>query len=617
MPDGQPPGAGRARWSAGLAGLRLVGRGAPVAAAGFALVTLIAGAAPIATAWLLKLVLDAVAAGGASRSQVLWAGAGLGLAGLVTAVLPRIGDYLRGQVGRKVALVADDELYQAVGRQVGLARLEDPVFLDRLRLAQQAAAMPVQLVEAGLGLARGMLLGLGFVGSLWPVSPLLTGLVLLSAGPVLLGELALARRRAGVHLQIGPAERRELFYRGLLDSEQAAKEIRLFGLAGFLRERMLGERRTADRTLRRADRRELAVQGGLALLNAVVAGAGLLWAVGQAYAGQLSAGDVAMVIAALAGVQSGVNAVVNALAQGHEQLLLFDHLVAVTTAPPDLPQAAAARPVPPLRHGIELRDVWFRYSDEHPWVLRGVDLHVPAGAAVGLVGLNGSGKSTIVKLLCRFYDPTRGAVLWDGVDVRELDVAQLRRRIGAVFQDYMEYDLSAAENVAVGDLTALGDRARLVAAATRAGVHPVLDKLPHGYDTLLTRLFFGESDDGDVTTGVRLSGGQWQRVALARAYLRGRHDLMILDEPSAGLDAEAEAEVHQALRTHRSGRTSVLVSHRLGTLRDADALVVLSDGRVAERGTHRELLAAGGVYARLFRLQADGYQPDDALVEQP
>ncbi|GAA2355679.1 multidrug ABC transporter permease [Catellatospora methionotrophica] len=595
------------------AGIRLVGRGAPVAAGGFGLVTLAAGAAPIATAWLLKLVLDAVAAGGASRAEVLWAGVGLGLAGLVTAVLPRVGDYLRAQVARKVALVADDELYQAVGRQVGLARLEDPVFLDRLRLAQQAAAMPVQLVEAGFGLARGVLLAVGFIGSLWPVSAQLTGLVLLSAGPVLLGELALARRRAGVHLQIGPAERRELFYRGLLDSAEAAKEIRLFGLAGFLRERMLGERRAADRTLRGTDRRELAVQGGLALLNAVVAGAGLLWAVRGAYAGQLSAGDVAMVIAALAGVQSGVNAIVNALAQGHEQLLLFDHLVAVTTAPPDLPQLGAG-PVPPLRDGIELRDVWFRYSDEHPWVLRGVDLHVPAGAAVGLVGLNGSGKSTIVKLLCRFYDPTRGAVLWDGVDVRELDVAQLRRRIGAVFQDYMEYDLSAAENIAVGDLTALGDRERLVAAATRAGVHPVLDGLPHGYDTLLTRLFFGESDQGDATTGVRLSGGQWQRVALARAYLRGRHDLMILDEPSAGLDAEAEAEVHQALRAHRGGRTSVLVSHRLGTLRDADMLVVLSDGRVAEQGTHRELLAADGVYARLFRLQADGYQDDAALV---
>ncbi|MGY3515352.1 ABC transporter ATP-binding protein [Micromonospora sp. PTRAS2] len=601
--------------TAAAAGARLVRRGAPLVTVTYGLVTVAGAVLPIVTAWLLKAVLDAVGSG-VDRATVLVSGAGLAVAGLGTALLPRLGDYLTAEIGRNIAIVADDELYRSVGRQVGLARLEDPTFLDGLRLAQEGAAMPLQLVEAAFGLVRGALLIVGFIGSLTLLSPALTGLVLLAAAPVLLAELALARRRARLHWQIGPWERTEVFYRTLLQDAQAAKEIRLFGLEGFLRERMLRERRRANQALRRVDRRELAVQGVLAVLAAVVGGAGLLWAVRAAYAGELTVGDVSIVIAALAGVQSGLNSLVRAVADGREQLMLFDHFAVITTGPVDLPLAVDPAPVESLRRGIELRDVWFRYSDELPWVLCGVNLYVPAGQAVGLVGLNGAGKSTIVKLLCRFYDPGRGAILWDGVDLRDLDVAQLRRRIGAVFQDYMAYDLSAAENIGVGNLPALADRDRLTSAARQAGVHPAIEALPYGYDTLLTRIFYGESDQGDPQTGVRLSGGQWQRIALARAYLREEHDLMILDEPSAGLDPDAEYEVHSALRAHRAGRTSVLVSHRLGSIRDADRIVVLADGRVAEQGTHAQLLAAGGAYAELFRRQADGYQldpvPDEA-----
>ncbi|HSK91254.1 MAG TPA: ATP-binding cassette domain-containing protein, partial [Euzebyales bacterium] len=250
------------------------------------------------------------------------------------------------------------------------------------------------------------------------------------------------------------------------------------------------------------------------------------------------------------------------------------------------------------------------YDDAQPWVLRGVDLFLPHGRATALVGLNGSGKSTVVKLLCRFYDPQRGAVLWDGVDLRRLDPASLRTRMAAVFQDGVAYDLTAAENVGVGDLDALGDRPRIHAAAALARVDDVLAALPQGYDTLLSRSFV----DGDGSAGVLLSGGQWQRVALARAYLRQDRDLVVLDEPSAGLDAEAEHELHRDLRRHRAGRTSLLISHRLSAVRDADLVVVLSGGRIAERGTHAQLLAAGGEYARLFALQADGYRPEPRVT---
>jgi ATP-binding cassette subfamily B protein len=335
-----------------------------------------------------------------------------------------------------------------------------------------------------------------------------------------------------------------------------------------------------------------------------------VWAVVNAYRGVITAGDVTMLIAAIAGVQVALTSVTMSLATTHQQLLLFEHVLAVVEAGPDLPASAHPVPVPALERGIELRDVWFRYSDAHPWVLSGVDLFLPAGEAVALVGCNGAGKSTLVKLLCRLYDPTKGAIVWDGVDLRDMDVAELRRRIGAVFQDFMHYDLTAAENVALGDVEALGERERITAAARLAGIHDTVAGLPHGYDTMLTRLFTSHENEDDPDTGVVLSGGQWQRLALARAFLRDKRDLLILDEPSSGLDAVAEHEVHTRLREHREGRTSVLISHRLGAVRGADQIVVLDGGVVAERGTHDELVSADGVYAELFRLQAAGYRED-------
>jgi ATP-binding cassette subfamily B protein len=214
----------------------------------------------------------------------------------------------------------------------------------------------------------------------------------------------------------------------------------------------------------------------------------------------------------------------------------------------------------------------------------------------------------VIKLLCRFYDPTRGSIRWDGVDLREMNPAELRSRIGAIFQDYMEYDLSAAENVGVGDRDALDDRSRITVAAQRADAHDIITTLPYGYETLLSRIFLDSANAADPRNGVLLSGGQWQRIALARAFMRDQRDLMILDEPSAGLDAQAEHEIHERLRTHRAGGTSLLVSHRLAAVRDADTIVVLADGRVGEQGTHDQLMAAHGRYAHLFGLQARGYE---------
>ncbi|MFJ6185080.1 ABC transporter ATP-binding protein [Streptomyces sp. NPDC092295] len=593
-----------------VAACALTATAAPGPLAFYCVLMLVTGSLPVVTAWLTKLVLDDLVAG-ATAGRLIALGAGLALVTAVVGTVPHGAQYLRTEMDRRAGLLAQDRLFTAVGGYVGLARFEAPRFLDRLRLAEQAGrSTPSQTVDSMLGSVRAGITVAGFLGSLLLVSPVMTALVLLAGVPMLIAELALSRRRARMFLAVGPAERREIFYSQLLTGVDAAKEVRLFGIGAFLRGRMLDERRVTDAAKRSVDRREALVQTGLGLLAALVSGGGLLWAVGSARAGTLSVGDITMFVAAVAGVQTALAALAGQIALIHQALLMFDHYMTVTSAGPELPVSATPRALPGLRRGIELRDVWFRYSDDHPWVLRGVDLYLPYGGSLALVGLNGAGKSTLVKLVCRFYDPTRGAILWDGVDVRDVDPAELRRRIGAVFQDYMHYDMTAAENIALGDLESLDDHARLRTAATRAGIHGKLAALPSGYGTLLSRLFFTESEKDDPETGVVLSGGQWQRLALARAFLRDRHDLMILDEPSAGLDAEAEAEIHASLRKHRGGRTSLLISHRLGAVRDADSIVVLSDGRVTERGDHAALMASEGEYARLFLLQASGYQAE-------
>jgi ATP-binding cassette subfamily B protein len=582
---------------------------APAHLLGLVMVSVLGAGVPLAVAWSTKSVLDGVVAGAGFGELAGWAAA-LAAVGAVAAVLPQLNTYLNGELSRRSAVHSMERLYRAVGAFVGLGRFEDPHSLDRLRLADGSTRAPAQVVGAGLQVGQAALTVAGFVGALAILSPVMTAVVVVAAVPTLIAELALSRRRGAMLWEIGPAERKEFLYSDLLTTVNAAKEIRLYGLSDFLRSRMLLERRTADAARRAMDLRETGTQGGLALLSALVAGGGLVWAIRAAAQGQLSVGDVALFVSGVAGVQGSVGGLISGFATGHHQLLVFDHYRLIVASGSDLPVPAAPRPVPGLRRGIEFRDVWFRYSDDHPWALRGINLHIPHGRAVGLVGRNGAGKSTLVKLLCRFYDPTKGGIYWDGTDIRDLDPASLRARLAAVFQDYMEYDMTAAENIGIGDLAGMHDRDRVMAAGSRAGIHDKLVALPQGYDTLLTRMFTSSTDEGNPETGVVVSGGQWQRLALARALIRDEPDLMILDEPSAGLDAEAEAQIHDQLRRHRAGRTSLLISHRLGTIRDADHIVVLDDGALIEQGRHTELMAHGGTYARLFRMQAAGY--DDA-----
>jgi ATP-binding cassette, subfamily B, bacterial len=613
-------GGARASLTGLVRALGLAWRAGRIHLLGYGALTLLEAGIPVATAWLTKYALNAIVDPALGISVLVAAGVGLAVAGVASSASSHASSYLTAELGRRVGLLAQDRLFRAAERFIGLRRFEDPVFLDRLNLAQQAGgSTPSQVVGGAFGIGSSSVTVVGFIGSLLVVSPLLAAAVLAGALPAVLAEWRLSRQRTAMMWRVSPAQRREFFFQQLLTNVQAAKELRLLGANQHFRQRMLAERRTANVENRRMDRRELLTQSGLGLLSSIIAGAGLLWALLAAFRGQLTPGDVTLLVSAIAAVQGGVAQLVNQMMQTHQELTMFDHYLAVVDSEPDLPVREHTAWALPLQWDIEFRDVWFRYSPDHPWILQGVSFKIQHGQAVGLVGRNGAGKSTLVKLLCRMYDPERGSIRWDGVDLRDLRPAELRRRIGVVFQDYMEYDLTAAENIALGDLDNGHDRASLEAAARRAGIHDKLAGLPHGYDTLLTRMFFGaeEADDPDPETGVVLSGGQWQRLALARALLRAECDLLILDEPSSGLDAEAEDEIHQTLRGYRRGRTSLLISHRLGAIRDADVLVVLDQGRVAEQGPHTELMAAGGVYAMLFSRQAAGYQSPEFSEATP
>lgn len=622
-PAGSADGTGLDDGASVLRGLRaayaLAWRACPSMLLLQAATAIVGGTAPVAAAWLTKAVLDELSSPAARFGTLAWMAAGIGGLGIALAATSALTSYAQGRTRRAIGLHAQDQLFAAVNRLRGLARLEQPRFHDRLRLAQQTSEhAPDQLVGMGLSCLQGTLGVVGFLGTLLAISPFMAGAALLAAAPALAAHLALSRRRAGLLWSTSPGLRRKLFYQMLLTDLQAAKEVRLFGLGDFLHGRMLTELRTANRAEDRLERGVVQVQVALAVLGALLSAGGLLWAVHAAVAGTITLGDVSVFVAALAGLQGGLGVLVQSLALGHQSALVFHHFLSVVAVRDDLAAPRRPRPMAPLAHAIELRDVWFRYSEDTPWVLRGVDLTIPYGTSVAVVGLNGAGKSTLVRLLCRFYDPQRGAVLWDGVDVRDVPVAELRARIGAVFQDYMDYDLTAAENIGLGDLESIDDLDRIRTAARSAGIHHTVEQLPAGYRTMLSRLFHAGDDEDEPGAGIHLSGGQWQRLALARGLMRQGRDLMILDEPSSGLDAVAERSVHDSLRELRAGATSVLVSHRLSAVRRADRIVVIQDGRIQESGDHASLTEdPDGIYARLFSTQAEGYREDDPAGPPP
>ncbi|MEH1124891.1 ABC transporter ATP-binding protein [Micromonospora sp. CPCC 206061] len=562
----------------------------------------------MATAWFTRALVDGLSA---DNRSMIWAGVvGFGALAVVSPVILHVSQYAQRDAERRVTIRTQQELFAAVSAHPGLTELEDSSFHNRLRLAHEASRFaPTQLNSMVLAIGQETITVVAFGVTLVRWSPLAGALVLLAAAPTLVAQIRLARMRGAMLERTVPMFRRQNFYAALLLDMRAAKEIRLFGLGTFFQGRLLRELRAAQAQERHQDRLALWVDSALATLTGVVSLVALAFFVARIADGEGTVGDLMVVIAALAALQMSVSGLVRQIAMLGETFIMFGHYVDITAVIREAPRSKPLPAVPPLERGLEFDDVWFRYAPDHDWVLRGVTLRIPRGSSLALVGDNGAGKSTMVKLLCGFHTPTRGVIRWDGVDITTVDPASLRARVGATFQDFMTYEFSAHDNIAVGDISAIDDRARVRAAAATADMDSVLGNLPNGYDTMLTRAF----SDGDVPgVGVVLSGGQWQRLALARAALREGADLLILDEPSSGLDVATEHEINRRLMSLRRTHTSLLISHRLNTVREATSIAVLSGGRILEQGSHDELMASGGRYAELFRLQASGY--DDALA---
>jgi ATP-binding cassette, subfamily B, bacterial len=571
----------------------------------------LSGAAVPFSAWLsMRLIDDLTAAHPRAGLVVLLTMLSM-LLGALSMVTGSLSTWAGTATQRSVSLRVNDRLYQAVSTQIGLARLEDPAFQDELRLAEQAAQdASTSFSVFSLGVLRATVTIIGFLGALLAVWAPMTVLLALSCVPTVWSQITLSRQQsAAATASMGRFRQRRLF-QNLLSDTRAGKEIRLFGLGGLFRTRMMSAFEEASGLEYAVARRTSLVQSLLALFGGLVLAGGAAVVAYHAAHGSVAVGELVLFLAAAAGVQASISALSSQTTGLAKSFRLFHHYLAVVGLEGDLPNGSA--PAAPLREAIVVEDLWFRYTPESDWILRGLNLELPAGRTTGLVGLNGAGKTTLVKLLCRFYDPERGRIRWDGVDLRELEAASLRARLSVTFQDFMTYDMTVAENIGLGDVTnGMPDLERIRAAARTAGLDEVVEALPAGYDTLLSRIFL----DGRAP-GVALSGGQSQRLALARSSLRAEADLLVLDEPSAGLDAEAEHRIHAGMRARRAGRTTLLVTHRLSAMRDADRILVLADGAVTEQGTHDELMAADGEYARLFRLQAAGYQDERVLTRE-
>jgi ATP-binding cassette subfamily B protein len=429
--------------------------------------------------------------------------------------------------------------------------------------------------------------------------PWLLLLLVAATVPVFLGETRFAMLNYSMLYRYTP-ERRELDYlRYLGASNESAKEVKIFGLGKYLadRSRTLFERFYAEN-------RHLAIHRALhgTLLNLIPTGAyyaAYALIILRALAGTLTVGDLTLMVGAFSRARNIMESLVSGLVGVSEQALFIKDLFDFFETNPTITSPADAIPAPrPIRDGFVFQDVSFAYPGSVQNVIQNISFQFYPEERIALVGENGAGKTTLVKLLARLYDPTEGRILLDGVDLREYQVEDLRHEIGVIFQDYMRFDMLAAENIGFGRIEALASQDRVRNSAEKSLAAAVIARLPNMYRQMLGRRFEG---------GVDLSTGQWQKIALARAYMRDAQ-ILILDEPTASLDARAEFEVYQRFVDLTAGKMAVLISHRFSTVRMADRILVLEQGRVVEQGSHQQLVALGGKYAELFELQAAGYR---------
>jgi len=557
---------------------------------------------PLATLWVSKLIIDLVVRAirhqPYQRSDIWKLLAVELLLAIGSDTLSRAISLVDSLLGDRFTNHISIRLMEHAA-SLDLVSFEDPVFYDKMERARRQATTRLSLLANFAGMGQQLLTLLSLLSAVLLFYPWLLLLLAAATIPVFLGETRFALLNYSILYRYTP-ERRELDYlRYLGASNESAKEVKIFGLGKHLieRSRTLFERFYAENkhlAVRRAWHGTL-----LNLIPVLAYYAAYVLIISRALSGALSVGGLTLLVGAFSRARSIMESLVSGLVGISEQALFVKDLFDFFETAPAIRSLPGALPAPrPIRDGFQFIDVSFSYAGSSKRVLDRIDFRFHAAEKIALVGENGAGKTTLVKLLARLYDPTEGRILLDGVDLRDYQVEDLRREVGVIFQDYMRYDALVKENIGFGRIDQMSDEARLVRSAEKSLAAAVIDKLPNTYRQMLGRRFDG---------GIDLSTGQWQKLALARAYMRDAQ-ILILDEPTASLDARAEFEVYQRFVDLTSGKMAILISHRFSTVRMADRILVLEAGRIAEQGSHKQLVALGGKYAELFELQAAGYR---------